>query len=140
MLIPVILSGGVGPRLSPLTRATHPKPSINLADGQVFSKETLLRAINLPEVSGIDIGEALSVMLKYVGHPTTDGSAREPHSAGASQVLGTILDAEISPEWVPGESDAPRQAAENFVGPYARQDFNLFISHALIVNRPEWLL
>ena len=123
MLIPVILSGGVGPRLSPLTRATHPKPSINL-----------------PEVSGIDIGEALSVMLKDIGHPTTDGSAREPHSAGASQVLGTILDAEISPEWVPGESDAPRQAAENFVGPYARQDFNLFISHALIVNRPEWLL
>jgi NH3-dependent NAD+ synthetase len=33
---------------------------------------------------------------------------------------------EISPELVPGEGDKPSQKTEDFVGPYALQDFNLF--------------
>ena len=46
---------------------------------------------------------------------------------GVAPVLLSILETEISPELVPGESaDAPAQRTENFVGPYALQDFNLF--------------
>ncbi|MEM8838966.1 MAG: NAD(+) synthase [Pseudomonadota bacterium] len=46
---------------------------------------------------------------------------------GASAVLFKILDTEISPELVPGDSDdGPSQRTEDFVGPYELQDFNLF--------------
>ncbi len=33
-LIPVILSGGVGSRLWPVSREAHPKPFMDLPDGQ----------------------------------------------------------------------------------------------------------
>ncbi len=46
--------------------------------------------------------------------------------AEASVTLEAILATEISPELVPGEGDGPSQKTEDFVGPYALQDFNLF--------------
>lgn len=47
MLIPIILSGGCGTRLWPVSRETHPKPFMRLRDGQSFLQKTLLRAANL---------------------------------------------------------------------------------------------
>ena len=47
MLIPVILSGGAGTRLWPVSRVAHPKPFIVLADGQSLLQKTLLRAAAL---------------------------------------------------------------------------------------------
>lgn len=44
----------------------------------------------------------------------------------ASAAMLDILATEISPELVPGEGDKPSQKTEDFVGPYALQDFNLF--------------
>ncbi|MCU4181635.1 NAD(+) synthase [Bosea sp. BH3] len=44
----------------------------------------------------------------------------------ASDVMLDILATEISPELVPGEGDKPAQKTEDFVGPYALQDFNLY--------------
>ncbi|MCO6187955.1 NAD(+) synthase [Rhizobium sp. L1K21] len=44
----------------------------------------------------------------------------------ASKTLESIVDTEISPELVPGDGDTPSQKTEDFVGPYALQDFNLF--------------
>lgn len=46
----------------------------------------------------------------------------------ASEVALKVLDTEISPELVPGDADgdAPAQRTEDFVGPYALQDFNLY--------------
>ncbi len=45
----------------------------------------------------------------------------------ASAAMLDILATEISPELVPGESeDGPSQKTEDFVGPYALQDFNLY--------------
>ena len=41
-------------------------------------------------------------------------------------VLEAILATEISPELVPGEDGAIAQRTEDFVGPYALQDFNLY--------------
>ncbi|MDE2578800.1 MAG: NAD(+) synthase [Hyphomicrobiales bacterium] len=47
--------------------------------------------------------------------------------ADAAPVLEAILGTEISPELVPGAAgDVPAQLTENFVGPYALQDFNLY--------------
>lgn len=44
MLIPVILSGGAGTRLWPVSRQGHPKPFMKLADGQSLLFKTYLRA------------------------------------------------------------------------------------------------
>ncbi len=43
-LIPVILSGGAGTRLWPVSRRAHPKPFMQLLDGQTLAEKTLLRA------------------------------------------------------------------------------------------------
>lgn len=55
--------------------------------------------------------------------------ARNEFGEDASAVLQSIVDTEISPELVPGDADGgtgPAQRTEDFVGPYALQDFNLF--------------
>lgn len=46
-LLPVILSGGVGSRLWPLSRERHPKPFIKLPDGDSFLQKTYKRASKL---------------------------------------------------------------------------------------------
>ncbi|PZU89387.1 MAG: NAD(+) synthase [Chelatococcus sp.] len=50
----------------------------------------------------------------------------ERFGAEASAAMLDILATEISPELVPGDGDKPAQKTEDFVGPYALQDFNLF--------------
>lgn len=48
----------------------------------------------------------------------------------ARAVLHAILETEISPELVPGDDNKgePSQKTEDFVGPYALQDFNLYFT------------
>jgi len=50
LLVPVILSGGSGSRLWPVSREGHPKPFMKLADGQSLLEKTYRRAANLPGV------------------------------------------------------------------------------------------
>lgn len=52
-MIPVIVSGGVGARLWPVSREQHPKPFIRLGDGQSLLQKALLRAMSLPAVNAI---------------------------------------------------------------------------------------
>jgi mannose-1-phosphate guanylyltransferase len=59
MIIPIILSGGVGARLWPLSREKNPKAFIKLDDGHSFIQNTLLRALKLPQVK-----EVVTVMHK----------------------------------------------------------------------------
>lgn len=49
MLIPVILSGGAGTRLWPVSREGHPKPFMTLADGQTLIGKTYRRAAALAD-------------------------------------------------------------------------------------------
>jgi mannose-1-phosphate guanylyltransferase len=49
-LLPVILSGGAGSRLWPVSRQSHPKPFIRLPDGQSLLQKAFLRAAALPGV------------------------------------------------------------------------------------------
>ncbi len=53
MLIPVILSGGAGTRLWPVSREGHPKPFMKLADGESLLLKTYRRAA---AVAGSDMG------------------------------------------------------------------------------------
>lgn len=52
-LIPVILCGGAGSRLWPVSREMHPKPFIRLADGQSLLQKAFLRGAQLPNVSKV---------------------------------------------------------------------------------------
>jgi len=53
MLIPIILSGGAGVRLWPISRASHPKPFMTLPDGQSLLQKAFLRAAALEGVNEI---------------------------------------------------------------------------------------
>jgi mannose-1-phosphate guanylyltransferase len=50
-LVPVILSGGAGTRLWPLSRESAPKPSMPLPDGETLLAKTARRALALPGAS-----------------------------------------------------------------------------------------
>lgn len=52
-IIPVILSGGEGSRLWPVSREEHPKPFIRLEDGISLLQHTWLRAANIEGVEDI---------------------------------------------------------------------------------------
>ncbi|HVS55073.1 MAG TPA: sugar phosphate nucleotidyltransferase, partial [Casimicrobiaceae bacterium] len=47
-LVPIILSGGAGTRLWPLSRETAPKPFMTLPDGETLLAKTIMRAVALP--------------------------------------------------------------------------------------------
>lgn len=53
MLIPVILSGGAGTRLWPISREAHPKPFMRLPDGEGLLQKTLKRSAQLAGVSKV---------------------------------------------------------------------------------------
>src|SRR5690242_15096931 len=53
MLIPVILSGGAGARLWPVSREAFPKPFIRLADGTSLLRRTLARAASMGGVKSV---------------------------------------------------------------------------------------
>ena len=52
-LIPVLLSGGAGTRLWPVSREAHPKPFMQLADGQSLLQKTFIRAARLEGVESV---------------------------------------------------------------------------------------
>ncbi len=52
-LIPVILSGGAGTRLWPLSRQSHPKPFMEMPDGESLLQKTLYRAAALEDVAAV---------------------------------------------------------------------------------------
>jgi mannose-1-phosphate guanylyltransferase/mannose-6-phosphate isomerase len=52
-LLPIILCGGAGSRLWPVSRESHPKPFIRLADGESMLQKAFLRAVALPGTTEI---------------------------------------------------------------------------------------
>lgn len=51
--VPVILSGGAGARLWPISREALPKPFIKLADGETLLRKTMRRAIAVADGGGV---------------------------------------------------------------------------------------
>ncbi|MGI4847651.1 MAG: sugar phosphate nucleotidyltransferase, partial [Janthinobacterium lividum] len=66
-LIPVILCGGSGSRLWPVSRELHPKPFIRLEDGQSLVQKAFLRGATLPGVE-----EILTVTNRELSFKTKD--------------------------------------------------------------------
>lgn len=52
-LLPIILCGGVGSRLWPVSRELHPKPFIRLMDGQSLFQKAFIRGASLPNVKEV---------------------------------------------------------------------------------------
>lgn len=67
MLVPVILSGGSGSRLWPVSRETHPKPFMKLADGESLLQKAFLRGTAVAEG-----GELLTVTNRELFFKTED--------------------------------------------------------------------
>lgn len=77
MLIPLILSGGAGTRLWPVSRAGHPKPFLQLADGESLLQKTLLRAARLPGCERLLVATNRDLLFHSVDEATpllADGS------------------------------------------------------------------
>ncbi|MCK9637948.1 mannose-1-phosphate guanylyltransferase/mannose-6-phosphate isomerase [Methylobacter sp. Wu8] len=66
-LIPIILCGGAGSRLWPVSRELHPKPFIRLDDGQSLLQKAFLRGALLP-----DVEEVLTVTNRELFFKTED--------------------------------------------------------------------
>lgn len=73
-LVPVIISGGAGSRLWPLSRELHPKPFIPLPDGSTLIRKVYERATGLPGVSQI-----LTVTNRELLFQTADEYAEAPN-------------------------------------------------------------
>lgn len=52
-VVPIILSGGTGTRLWPVSRASHPKPFMMLPDGESLLKKAYFRATSLKDVQHV---------------------------------------------------------------------------------------
>ena len=80
MLIPVILSGGAGTRLWPVSRQGFPKPFMRLGDGNSLLGLTLQRALTVA-----DAGEVLTVTGAEYHFLSRDEYARGSRAAGIRQ-------------------------------------------------------
>ncbi|GIX34274.1 MAG: phosphomannose isomerase/mannose-1-phosphate guanylyl transferase [Lysobacteraceae bacterium] len=76
MLIPVILSGGAGTRLWPVSRQGYPKPFMRLGNGQSLLGLTLKRALAVA-----DAGEVLTVTSAEYHFLSRDEYGRDPAAA-----------------------------------------------------------
>ncbi len=80
-LIPIILSGGAGTRLWPLSRETAPKPFMQLPDGETLLAKTASRAYALP---GVD---ALLTVTNHSYYLATRDTYAGVHAASAPPTL-----------------------------------------------------
>lgn len=81
-LIPVILSGGAGTRLWPVSRRAFPKPFMRLANGKTLLGSTLTRALAVDEVD-----EVITVTAADYRFLTADEYARSATRAFRSRLL-----------------------------------------------------
>ncbi len=129
MLIPVILSGGSGTRLWPLSRSHYPKQFLPLMGGRTMLQETLLRASKIPDASsamvvcnedhrfmvaeqfraeGVEPG---TIILEPIGRNTAPALAVAALSAAPGDVL-LVLAADHVIADVTGFSEAVSSAVE----------------------------
>jgi mannose-1-phosphate guanylyltransferase / mannose-6-phosphate isomerase len=110
MLIPVILSGGAGTRLWPVSREGHPKPFMKLVDGESLLLKTYLRAAAVALASERG-GDILTVTNRDYFFMSKDELARA--QLGARQT-GVFLLEPVSRNTAPAVALAAHQVAEKF--------------------------
>ena len=77
-MLSVILCGGAGSRLWPLSRDLYPKPFIRLPDGQTFLKKTYLRGARAPGAAGILVVANREHYFKAAEEYETSGAGLKP--------------------------------------------------------------
>lgn len=82
-MIGVILCGGVGSRLWPVSRSLYPKPFLRLSDGQSFIQKTQFRAADLPGAQGLITVTGSDIFFKI---------QEEYHATGLSHEASYILE------------------------------------------------
>ncbi len=88
-LIPVILSGGAGTRLWPVSREANPKPFIQLPDGESLLYKTFLRVIGISAIA-----EIMTVTNREYYFRTKDEYSHIDHPNVSNIKLSYILEPE----------------------------------------------
>lgn len=112
ILVPVIISGGAGTRLWPVSREGHPKPFMKLADGETLIEKTYRRAAKLP---GVIQSEGKSKLITVTNRDYYFMSRDELHKAGAT---GSFLLEPFGRNTAPAIAIAAHRVQEKF-GPDA---------------------
>ena len=81
MLIPVLLAGGSGSRLWPLSRKLHPKQFLRLTDERSLLENTVMRVMRAP-----DVGPVLAIGGEALFGQRGVGVLAVPHQAGPARV------------------------------------------------------
>ncbi|MBF4766833.1 NAD(+) synthase [Nocardioides agariphilus] len=76
---------------------------------------------------GVNAGVPKTLIQHLIRWVISSGQLDGPDGSGdTNDVLGEILDQEITPELIPEQDGVKKQATEDMVGPYALQDFTLY--------------
>ena len=103
-LIPVILSGGAGTRLWPISRESSPKPFIKLPDGQSLIEKTYERAL-----SPLGVAEVLTVTNRDYYFRCKDEYQLAGEAASSGVPAGFLLEPTTSsPTWLASARTWPR--------------------------------
>ncbi|MBU0689919.1 MAG: mannose-1-phosphate guanylyltransferase/mannose-6-phosphate isomerase [Gammaproteobacteria bacterium] len=106
-LIPTILCGGAGSRLWPVSRETHPKPFIRLADGQSLLQKAWLRGAVLPHVT-----EMLTVTNRELFFKTEDEYGEVSGAVGKAGLPNRYILEPFGRNTAPAIAAAAMQVAE----------------------------
>lgn len=109
MLLPIILSGGAGSRLWPVSREALPKPFIALPDGETLLQKTLTRALALPGVEHI-----LTVTNRDYYFLTRDEYESNADDAAAGRVVHDYLLEPLGRNTAPAIAAAALHAARKY--------------------------
>ena len=107
-IVPVILSGGAGTRLWPLSRETAPKPSMPLPDGETLLAKTAARALALPGVERARHRHQPRVLLPHARRVrrVARRSGRSAHRSCSSRSVATRHLLSRSPRFGPNRRTA----------------------------------
>jgi mannose-1-phosphate guanylyltransferase/mannose-6-phosphate isomerase len=150
MLIPVILSGGAGTRLWPLSRELHPKQLLALSGGdRTMLQETVARVAGLPDVAASVVvcneahrflvaeqlrqlgGAAPEILLEPVGRNTAPAIALAAHAAMANgDPLLLVLPADHVIRDVQAFQDAVRLALSS-------AEAGKLVTFGVVAHQPE---
>ncbi|MFA7400501.1 MAG: mannose-1-phosphate guanylyltransferase/mannose-6-phosphate isomerase [Sideroxydans sp.] len=108
-LIPTILCGGAGSRLWPVSRETHPKPFIRLADGQSLLQKAWLRGVALPDVS-----ETLTVTNRELIFKSEDAYREVAHTFCDKPITNHFILEPFGRNTAPAIAAAALQVAEMY--------------------------
>ncbi len=123
-LIAVILSGGLGSRLWPISRELHPKPFMKLDDGDSLLQKTFSRVISLPSVS-----EVMTVTNRDLYFKTED----EYIKVNKNELATSFILEPVGRNTAPAIAVAALKAIEN----YGKDAILLVLSADHLINEQE---